>query len=88
MTCTPRLGEYQTTRGPRKATKPEILDVNLDESSYMLSVKGMYSGEAGSLDLHLRIEGGNNQVVESAKVNNSNTWNYLIELMLDGIRNP
>ena len=48
----------------------------------------MYSVEAGSADLHLPSEEGNNQLGESAKESSSNNCKYLTELMLDGIINP
>ena len=40
LICTTRMGDYQLTRGIKRLTQCEILDVNLDESSSIPSVKG------------------------------------------------
>ena len=44
--------------------------------------------EASSAALNLHPEDDINQVVESAKVRNSRSWQYLTEFMLDVIRSP
>ena len=46
LTLTPRLGEYHPTRVPKRLTLSKRSDVNLYESSSMLSVEGMHSVEA------------------------------------------
>ena len=86
MTFTPILGEYQPTKGIKKATKSERSDLNLDESSSILSVKGIYSVEAVSVGIKLPPSERNSQLGDSDNARNSNIWQYLTELMLDGIR--
>ena len=86
MTFTPILGEYQPTKGIKKATKSERSDLNLDESSSILSVKGIYSVEAVSVGIKLPPLERNSQLGDSDNARNSNIWQYLTELMLDGIR--
>ena len=86
MTFTPILGEYQPTKGIKKATKSERSDLNLDESSSILSVKVIYSVEAVSAGIKLPPAERNSQLGDSDNARNSNIWQYLTELMLDGIR--
>ena len=56
LTYTPRLGESHPIRGPNRLDQTNISDVNIDESSYMTSVKGMDTYEAGSVAIHITIE--------------------------------
>ena len=57
--------------------QPDTLYVNIDESSFISTVKGLYLVEASSEDLHLPPEVGINQVGESAKVINYKSWKCL-----------
>ena len=55
-------------------TQPYILAANIGESSYMTSVKGMYTMEKISEDLHLPPEVVINQVSDNDMVSNSISW--------------
>ena len=52
----------------------------------MSIVKDMNPYEKSSADLHVPPEEGVKQVVNSYKVSNSRSWQYLTELMLEVIR--
>ena len=80
------MGQYQPTRVPKRLIQPNSSSVNLDESSYRPSVKGMDPVESSSASLHLPPEVGINQVGESDNVSNSRSWQYLTELILDVIK--
>ena len=83
MTRTPIMGEYNTTRGTNKLTPLEISSFNLDESKFMTSVNGMDPVEVNSTALHLPPQVGLNKLVESDKVSNSISLQYLNEFILD-----
>ena len=77
MTHAPRLGESHVTRLHKSLAQLDRLDVNLDESSSMPSVKYMDEYEACSAALRLPSEEGINQLGESAKLSNCSSWKYL-----------
>ena len=88
LTCTPRLGDYQPTRGPKRLAQPDRSDANLDESSSTPSLKGMDLDKASFSSLLLPIEEVINQVGDSVKVSKYISLKYLPEFMLDVIRAP
>ena len=53
LTHTTILIESHTTRGTKMLAQPDILDVNLYESSSTPILKGMDKDEASSTDIHL-----------------------------------
>ena len=82
------MGEFQTTRGPKRLDQPKISAVNIYEYSSRTSAKGMDLVEAISADLHLPPELGIKQVGESDKVRKSISWKYLTEFILYVIKYP
>ena len=77
LTLATILGEYHQTRGTNRQTKQKISDLNIYNSSYITSVKGLDPLKENSEDLHLPLEEGIKLVVKSAKAINSNSWRYL-----------
>ena len=53
LNLTERLGESQNTRLPKRLAQPDISVVNIDESSFIPSVKGVDPVEASSEALRL-----------------------------------
>ena len=72
----------------KRLNQLKISAFDLDESSFITSVKGLDPVEASSSDIHLTSEEGINQVGESAKVINPTSCKYLTKFLLDVKRDP